>query len=87
MSFLRGKHSIYSNMAMNQKQTPLSNISTYNCIHFLSLFGIELITIFQDGMSVFRYPYNPSIFLQYVKYTKKINIAKGIIKFRDKYKM
>jgi len=63
-------------MAINQKQTPLSNISTNNFIHFQSLFRIELITIIKDGRSVFGYPYNP--FLQYVKYTKGINIAKGI---------
>jgi len=35
----------------------------------------------KDAKSVSLYPYNRSQILQYVKYTKKINIEQGIAKF------
>jgi len=38
----------------------------------------------KDARSVSLYPYNRSQILQYVKYTKKINIVKGIANFCDK---
>jgi len=37
----------------------------------------------KDARSVSLYPYNRSQILQYVKYTKKINIAKEIAKLCD----
>jgi len=38
----------------------------------------------KDARSVSLYPFNRSQILQYVKYTKVINIAKGIAKSCDK---
>jgi len=39
------------------------------------------VRILKDDWSVSVYPYNRSQILQYVRYTKQINIAKGIAKF------
>jgi len=38
----------------------------------------------KDARSVSLYPYNQSQILQYVKYTKLINIVKGIANVCDK---
>ena len=45
---------------------------------------VDKVTI-KDTRSVSLYPYNRSQTLQYVKYTKWINISKDIAKFCDKY--
>ena len=50
------------------------------------IIGVYLETL-TDARSVSLYPYNPSQILQYIKYTKQINIVKGIennIVFLDK---
>ena len=39
---------------------------------------------FKDARSISLYPYNRSQIMQYVKYTKSINITKGIAKLCDK---
>ena len=39
----------------------------------------------KDARSVSLYPYNQSEILQYVKYTKKSNIARGFAKLSDRY--
>jgi len=38
----------------------------------------------KDARSVSLYPYNRAQIWQYVKYTKQINIVKGIANFCDK---
>ena len=40
--------------------------------------------LFKDARIVSSYPYNQLQILQNVKYTKKINIAKGFAKYCDK---
>ena len=45
---------------------------------------ITLYDCVKDARSVFLYPYNWSQISQYVKYTKLINIVKGIAQFCDK---
>jgi len=45
---------------------------------------IYYIVYIKDARSVSLYPYNQSQILQYVKYTKKINIVKEIANFCDK---
>ena len=57
------------------------------CCFFLYAKNTEILFIdvkFQDARSVSSYPYNRSQTLQYVKYTKLFNMAKGILQFRDK---
>jgi len=53
-------------------------ITRPRCSNKISLSSISCTNfVLKDAMSVSLYPYNQSQILQNVKYTKKINIAKG----------